>query len=264
LTIIVAVAAILAPAAAAPVPGRWQSDWGENQCSLILHVGDPARDTILTIRTVPAAMEVSVNLTNVAWLHSPIRDPKLVSLALDGGTVAGGDISFLPNPPDQGGTLSLTYKGELLDRLARSHWLLVTEKDRPLARFDLPTADKAVAALRECEADALRQWNIDPALWRTLRSPPMAMKPLASYVRADDFPAKAVSGPFSGTTMVKLDVDISGRATGCTVLQTSGNAAIDATTCRIIVSRARFTPAVDSSGRAVNAPAIARMRWSAN
>src|SRR4051812_48521564 len=120
LTIIVAVAAVLAPAAPAPVLGRWQSDWGENQCSLILHVGDPERDTMLAIRTAPAAMEVRVNLTNVAWRHSPIRDPKLVSLALDDGPVAGADISFLPSPPGQSPTLSLTYKGELLDRLARA------------------------------------------------------------------------------------------------------------------------------------------------
>ena len=42
-----------------------------------------------------------------------------------------------------------------------------------------------------------------------------------------------------------------GRAGGCTVVRSSGHAALDATTCRLIEKRFRFEPARDAQGRPV-------------
>jgi len=47
-----------------------------------------------------------------------------------------------------------------------------------------------------------------------------------------------------------VTVDARGRASGCTVLRSSGSAALDETTCRLVLKRFRFTPARDAGGQA--------------
>lgn len=51
---------------------------------------------------------------------------------------------------------------------------------------------------------------------------------------------------------VRFTVGTDGRAGGCTVMRSSGNAELDATTCRLIERRFRFDPARDTQGRLVS------------
>jgi protein TonB len=50
-----------------------------------------------------------------------------------------------------------------------------------------------------------------------------------------------------------LTVGVQGRVEACTVTYSSGSSALDFATCRLMRSRARFTPAIDSHGN----PAVA-------
>ena len=48
-----------------------------------------------------------------------------------------------------------------------------------------------------------------------------------------------------------LDIGPDGRVTNCAVTQSSGSATLDNATCRIMRSRARYTPARNPRGQAV-------------
>ena len=72
---------------------------------------------------------------------------------------------------------------------------------------------------------------------------------LASYVSVEDYPASARELGEQGTVRFALDVGTDGRATSCRITGSSGSQALDSATCRIMVSRARFTPAVDARGQ---------------
>jgi periplasmic protein TonB len=74
---------------------------------------------------------------------------------------------------------------------------------------------------------------------------------LPSYISVDDYPASAVQSGAEGTVRFSLDVDPTGRVSGCRITGTSGTPALDDATCGIMRSRARFTPARDSQGNAV-------------
>jgi len=52
-----------------------------------------------------------------------------------------------------------------------------------------------------------------------------------------------------------------GRVTGCTVTGSSGSAALDNATCRIMRSRARFSPARDSNGQPTTDSYAASITW---
>lgn len=91
--------------------------------------------------------------------------------------------------------------------------------------------------------------------------PAKARANLASYISDDDYPSSAIRAEEQGTTGFTLDVGPNGRVVNCTITQSSGSSALDNATCRIMKSRARFTPATDSSGNRVGDRASGRIRW---
>lgn len=84
---------------------------------------------------------------------------------------------------------------------------------------------------------------------------------LASYVSDADYPAAATRAEEEGTTGFRLEIGPNGRVTNCTVTSSSGSSSLDATTCRLMKSRARFTPAVDSNGNPTSDTVSSRITW---
>ena len=79
-------------------------------------------------------------------------------------------------------------------------------------------------------------------------------------IRQGDYPAEAVRKGEEGTVRVKLRVSAEGMVTNCTVLQ-SASPSLDATTCRVIIERARFLPAKDEAGKPVEGDFEQSIRW---
>ncbi len=98
--------------------------------------------------------------------------------------------------------------------------------------------------------------------------PPRVIQPVApranlqGLISADDYPASAQRNGEQGTVRVRLTVDERGRVSNCEVTSGSGSSALDSATCRLLRSRARFTPARDNQGNPTtdtyNSPPI---RW---
>lgn len=66
-----------------------------------------------------------------------------------------------------------------------------------------------------------------------------------------DYPDAAGDAGAEGTVVIRLDVGADGRASGCRVTTSSGNADLDATTCRLAEQRFRYEPARNARGEAV-------------
>jgi periplasmic protein TonB len=76
-----------------------------------------------------------------------------------------------------------------------------------------------------------------------------------------DYPGEARRAKLGGTVTVAFTVQPNGRATGCSVARSSGVASLDATTCRLVEKRFRYTPARDAAGNAVAEKRGWRQRW---
>ena len=85
--------------------------------------------------------------------------------------------------------------------------------------------------------------------------------PLPQLFTADDYPAAALRNGEEGTAAFAIAIDPTGRVGACSITQSSGSASLDATTCSIIQRRARFTPARDPNGAAVEDRSQGRVRW---
>lgn len=63
-----------------------------------------------------------------------------------------------------------------------------------------------------------------------------------------DYPRAAARLGAEGTVIARLAIGANGRVADCRVVESSGNADLDATTCRLILRRFRFEPARDAAG----------------
>jgi protein TonB len=84
---------------------------------------------------------------------------------------------------------------------------------------------------------------------------------LNSYFSADDYPAAALRGNEQGTTAFSLTIGPNGRVTACNVTASSGSSALDQATCRILRSRARYTPARGPDGNPTSGTDAGRVTW---
>ncbi|HEX8466576.1 MAG TPA: TonB family protein [Allosphingosinicella sp.] len=92
-------------------------------------------------------------------------------------------------------------------------------------------------------------------------TPARAKANLGSLFSDEDYPASALRAEESGATGFRLDVGANGRVTNCTVTSSSGSSALDSTTCRLLRSRARFSPATDSTGAPTSDTHTGRIVW---
>ena len=91
--------------------------------------------------------------------------------------------------------------------------------------------------------------------------PPQPRRPAQEYVRAEDYPASALARREEGRVAFTLDVGPDGRVHGCTITRSSGSSALDSATCRLMRSRARFTPAIDRTGSPAPATISDEIVW---
>lgn len=69
-------------------------------------------------------------------------------------------------------------------------------------------------------------------------------------LKYSDNPTLSDTGGVGGTVSVSYAVEANGRVTDCIVTRSSGNRALDETTCQLIEKRFRFSPRRDERGKA--------------
>lgn len=90
---------------------------------------------------------------------------------------------------------------------------------------------------------------------------PRPLTPPADWVTEEDYPVSALRREVQGVVVFTLSVDSHGTTTGWAIDQTSGDGELDAETCRIASSRARFEAALDASGHPVPSHWTSRVHW---
>lgn len=76
-----------------------------------------------------------------------------------------------------------------------------------------------------------------------------------------DYPGSASRARIGGEVEVRFTIETSGRVTRCRVSRSSGDAALDSTTCRLIEKRFRFRPATNARGEAIASEYGWRQSW---
>jgi TonB family protein len=259
LLLLLAAAAAPQPASAqtAPAPA-WQVDWGNQYCTLI-RPPDPGTNEIVGLRMLPGAEFSSIVI--LAPRSTALPDP------VDAVTLAPSGQSFdvHARPEDRAHDAHAVVIGSLprtfWDALAGAQELQIKAGGHVRRRIALPNAAAAVRALRQCASDAFREWGVDEAAWSALQRLPHSTN--AMGMTDNDYPTDELDRNGQGQVVVRVTVSAEGRATACAIVATSNTPSMDRATCPAVMSRARFTPALDAQGRPTEAQIVSSVRFLA-
>lgn len=81
------------------------------------------------------------------------------------------------------------------------------------------------------------------------------------WVTNADYRSSWINQELVGTARFRLDIAADGRVTGCRITGSTGHAALDEATCRLVSKRARFKPARDANGDAVASSYVQTVKW---
>lgn len=84
---------------------------------------------------------------------------------------------------------------------------------------------------------------------------------IQASITIDDYPASAAQAGAEGIVLTRFVVDRSGQPTNCVIAQSSGNAALDEVSCRIVTERFRYEPARNAAGRRIEDSRAQRFVW---
>lgn len=224
-----------------PAAAAWRLERDDASCRA---VSDQPDGTRLEIGTSPHSPAIWLTLANPdwRWVRDGRRHPLVVHF---GGTShevhglgrrIGGRLELGFGLPDREPLHALGRGGSI--RLVGAHGEAV---------YALADPERIVAELRSCAAGLAA--SASPAN-------------LASYLNSNDYPAAALRNDESGTVEFRLFIGPDGRPGDCAILHSSGSAALDEATCRIMLERVRFSPARDSHGNPVPDTHDARITWT--
>ena len=121
---------------------------------------------------------------------------------------------------------------------------------------------KALQALKICQDDLLRGWNIDPAERERVAEPAQAVVPDSKLLSWVDYPKKALDTGSYGTSIIVWTIGIDGTVSGCRTVIGSGTEALDKAACLGITRNARYRPAAGQDGQPMVTHHVRRIRWS--
>jgi TonB family protein len=92
---------------------------------------------------------------------------------------------------------------------------------------------------------------------------PKAAVPIAhnDWITSNDYPQEAKDIHAQGAVRYQIDISPKGLPENCVIMQSSGFDVLDQATCRIILQRARFTPALNREGEPAEGGYRDRVVW---
>lgn len=262
-----AVALSLPPAAVAkePVPptSKWVVNFSDAQCVASRQYGDD----FLVVKVPPLGEVVQLALFSKGSVRGP--DQVEGSLRVDGGE----PIKISALLFESGDKRQMIHSVNLpLDTFAqiRSGRELQWRLPGVTRTMTVTGMNPLMRVMDECVADLRKVWNVrrqsidEPAPAEAVApgwTPARGTRRLASWLEDDDYPGVAIQGNQDGVVAFALLVNEQGRVADCTVIKTSGAAALDAQSCIVLRQRATFHPALDPAGKPAKDALVGRIRW---
>jgi len=259
-----ALALVTAPASSqSAVPraptDKWVVDFADSQCTATRNYGSADKPLFLLFKPAPmgSVMQVAVLRKGKSGETAQV-DAKL---SVDQGQAI--DTSLLAfTARKQGRRVNvINLQLDTFDQVREAKVLSISAAGEVNESFALTDVVPLMKAVDMCLADLRRVWNVGEAHNGRIKEGGGPKANLGSYFNADDYPDVAISGGETGTVELAMLIDEAGKIADCTVVATSGAAALDAQSCAVLTERAKFRPAVGNDGKPVKSSLTQRIRW---
>lgn len=273
-----AIAAATSAAAKTPVPialepsSPWQMDYGDSACTLARAFGTGDQKIILKLTRYQPTDYLQLTVYG-AQLKSAGRMSKL---AVSFGAASPGDANFAVN--GMAGTLPMIMgPGYRLapdtstDPEAPSPISPATEaaidgmtfkQDHgPTFALHLQKMGRPMALMRDCTDKLVASWGYDPAQQNARQAPPKPKTSPAYWATSADYPQALLSKNVIGIISFRLEIDPFGKVTGCHILSATKPEGFADLTCRLLLKRARFVPAIGADGAPMASYYVNTVNW---
>jgi len=286
LRVLLLIAAALLPAVAHAADAvleptdKWVLNYAHDSCRLARSFGTGDQRVVLILDQFQPADRVDVSLVGKQFARSGIvKIP--VATSFGPGLAAGrfGDAIIGVIGENRDPILMIGAR-DLLNR----PYIKTPETESKFAYQTTPAQDAAItelqiragtqtltlhtesmgqplAAMRTCLQSLVRDWGFDPAQQATLSKRAAPLNTPAEWVRTMKAMPRAVLDGQSAVIRFRLMVDPQGKPTQCFIQNATLSAEIAKTTCDILLKGARFSPALDSEGKAIASFYTNSMRW---
>jgi TonB family protein len=245
--------------------GKWNAAPAGNECLLTRPFGTADNPLFLAFAKAPMwpgfTIIVLRHSGNADFRHGP------ASVTFAGAATIGGrfDARLLKVSPRAGlkvKTMRRIWIGADEGQISPTMTSVAIEARGEINEtFALPDFVSGLQSLEECTIKLGERWGYPAEEQHRIANPPKPVESLNSLFLPKDYPTSALREQAMGRVRIKVPVSASGEATGCEVVAGSGNADLDATTCRIILTRARFEPATDINEKPVRSVFVETIQW---
>jgi TonB family protein len=277
-TLLVAFTLCFAGSAAAKAPtslsrsGGWEISEG-GTCDLIGRFGQGVDTTrlvftkhgpwdVIDLTFAPSNFPVLSSSTQVTVDFGPIENPKKIewtvtamgdrkpALQLSGQRLDDYQFKRNETPP------KISPK-----QISNIDRLVITVGDA-VFQLNLGSMGRPIEALDQCINRLIQSWGYDPIEQASLSKSPQPANYPGNWVTTNDYPSEALRARMTGTVWFRLDLDTQGRVAACHIQSSTAAPILQAATCDLVKSRARFTPAQDAGGKFVHAYYLNKVRWN--
>lgn len=265
-----------APPISLPKMGKWRMHYGDDTCQLATLFGSEKDNVILELRREQPGDMIDLHLYGKRLRSKDIKVPVELTFGSNGtphlhdGTAMTNGSQKLPMIRLAGlridGSADQKHPAADLPPVTPAREAEITTiafKVRAGKTYQLETGSMAtpLAAMRTCTDDLIKGWGYDPAARSALtRTPEPATKP-ESWITGEDFPFKALWAGNNGLVRFRIDVDPAGNPDGCKVLYRTNPDEFADLSCKLLLKRAHFKPALDAQAKPVRWYYINSIRW---
>jgi hypothetical protein len=255
----------------------WQMDYGEDNCTLIRSFGEGKATTIFAMAMYAPDDSPAIKVMRDENLQR--RGSYRVQFAPD------ADFTEIEYPVRA--NFGETFEGVILSLSLRPFEEI--KKTRKLAQeathgyFEEPDWDEAerdarekaitefwikdlfrdelhlklgsmhqpMEAMRACLDELVGHWGIDAEVQRTLSRAPMPVNSPGEWVQPTDYPIGMLHSGYQGVVHFRLIIDAEGKPTKCIVQEASNPDDFGDVSCKALMRKAKFIPALDAAGNPV-------------
>ena len=239
--------------------GAWELDPDTTgSCAVSRNYGSAERPETVTIQFGSSVQTLGIYVVSEAAGTEP-RSGKGGVILNPGTTTAGDYWGFDVPVRDQHFTV-LYIDRPVFDGLAAARTLTIqADRTTTIAAADMKAA---IEIGDRCQVTLYQSWGIDPKRFGYGKPTPTPLGDGPAYwFNNEDYPIAARKAGIQGRVVMVLDVGKDGLVKACRVVESAGNADLDAVSCQSVMKHAGFTPAKDAQGKPFASWAIIPVRW---
>lgn len=278
---------LVSPVQAAPKPptslpkvGKWEINYDEDSCHLFARFGTGDDQIVLALTRmsptdwlemtlfgkplkfgeIAMPVEVSFGSQAVPFKRSGVAistgADKTPGVIVEGLRVDGWQFPEKPKGPVEIPKLSPETETAVTS-------ITIKRPGGKAFRLETGPMGPPMAAMRACTDDLLVHWGYDPKVEAGLTRRAAPITNPGTWLRSEDFPDKSLYRGHNGYVRFRLDVAPDGKVAGCRVLFRTNPDDFADLSCKLLLQRARMTPALDAAGKPVKSFYMSRIKWVA-